>query len=258
MEHKLKTYIINLEKSTLRKQYMQDLLSGFGFLDIGFIKAVDGRVLSDEERSKLFDYNKSMSMYGRGLNAGEVGCALSHRLSYRKILENGDEYALVLEDDIVLVRDLNSLDLNLIDSTMKVDKPRVMMLSGDYWYYRKGCITRLFSAVGAYAYIINRAGARKMLSVDPACCLADDWQYFKRKGLKLYAVYPYMIDANTKMDILGSDVNQDSWGLNRSKMSLKEILIGYYVALAKRCLKRIGHFEYKIRVIDSIVVENRK
>ena len=81
----LKTYIINLEKSTVRKQYMQELLSPYQFLDVEFVKAIDGRLLSEEERALRFDYVRSKKVYGRTLNAGEVGCALSHRKVYERI-----------------------------------------------------------------------------------------------------------------------------------------------------------------------------
>ena len=53
---KLKTYIINLEKSVVRRRYMQELLQGYEFLDIEFLKAIDGRLLSQEEREARFDY----------------------------------------------------------------------------------------------------------------------------------------------------------------------------------------------------------
>ena len=112
---KVKTFIINLEKSAIRRQYMQDLLSPYPFLDVVFVKAIDGRLLSEEERSSRFDYAKSKKVYGRSLNAGEVGCALSHRKVYELLLENTEPYALVLEDDIAIQKDLNLLPLDKID-----------------------------------------------------------------------------------------------------------------------------------------------
>ncbi len=251
---RLKTYIINLEKSTVRKRYMQSLLAGLSFLDIEFIRAIDGRALSEDERSSRFDYDRSRSLYGRFVNAGEVGCALSHRKVYETLLQSTDSYALVLEDDITLVRDLQTLDLGAIDGIMNDPSPKALMLSGDYWFYRKKGIVRLYAAVGAYAYVINRAAAQRILSIKPPCCLADDWLFYKRKGVKLYAVYPYMIDANMNMDLLSSDVKQDNWSIDRSRMAWKEVVIGYVAGFIKIMFKMFHHFEHKVRIIDNVIV----
>ena len=67
---KLKTYIVNLEKSVVRKQYMQGLLHRYDILDIEFIKAIDGRLMSDTQRKTLFDYDASMKHYGRNVLSG--------------------------------------------------------------------------------------------------------------------------------------------------------------------------------------------
>ena len=139
---KLKTYVVNLEKSTVRKNYMQGLLSGYDFLDVEFIKAVDGRLLSEEERKSRFDYMKSRTLYGRTLNAGEVGCTLSHRKIYESIVHGSEPYALILEDDIAIQRDLGQMHIDKIDKILDSPKPRVLMLSGDYSFYRKKAITR--------------------------------------------------------------------------------------------------------------------
>ena len=253
----IKTYIINLEKSTVRKQYMQELLEPYPFLDVIFIKAIDGRLLSEEERKARFNYAGSNDLYGREMNAGEVGCALSHRKAYNEFLESNEPYALFLEDDISIQRDLNQLDLSAINSVLQDSQPKALMLSGDYSYYKKKPIVRLYSAVGAYAYMLNREAAQKILSLNPPCCVADDWMYYKRKGIKLYAVCPYMVDANVRMDILGSDVKQDSWSIERSRMAFKEVVTGVVAGIIKRMFILFHHFEYKVRILDNQVVEDK-
>ena len=254
----LKTYIINLEKSTIRKQYMQKLLEPYSFLDVEFIKAIDGRLLSEKERQTLFDYGKSRKLYGRTLNAGEVGCALSHRKVYERLLQENAPYALVVEDDISIQRDLNLIDFRKINTVLSSSRPRALMLSGDYCYYRKKPVIRIYSAVGAYAYIINKAAAKLILTKVHPCCVADDWLYYKRKGLQLFAIYPYMIDANVNMELLSSDVKQDTWGIDRSQMALKEVIIGAITGVTKKVFKHFDHFEYKVRVVGNVIVERKK
>ncbi len=254
----IKTYIINLEKSTVRKQYMQDLLSPYPFLDVEFVKAIDGRLLTEGERESLFDYSKSKTVYGRILNAGEVGCALSHRKAYEEILKGDETYALVLEDDISILRDLNHLPLEKIDKILRSSQPRALMLSGDYSFYRKEPVIKIYSAVGAYAYLINKAAAKRILSISPPCCVADDWMYYKRKGLRLFAVYPYVIDANLNMELLSSDVKQDTWGIDRSQMSVKENIIRALTSFPVKIFKRYDHYEYKTFIYKNQIRARKK
>ena len=52
----MKTYVINLKTSTDRKRYMENLLIPYNdFLDVHFVEAVDGRQLSDEQLSKIWN-----------------------------------------------------------------------------------------------------------------------------------------------------------------------------------------------------------
>lgn len=250
---KLKTFVVNLERSTVRKQYMEELLQPYSFLDVEFIKAVDGRLLSEEEINSQFDFNRSRKLYGKTITAGEVGCTLSHRKIYKQIVDDNIPYALLLEDDIAVKRDLNQIDFEAIDKVMDSPFPRVMMLSGDYCYLRKRPIVRIYFALGTYAYIINKAAASLLLTKVGPYCVADDWLYYRRKGLKLFAVYPYVIDANVNMDLLGSEINQEIWGINRSKMPLSENLFRYYAGFMVRVFKHFNHFEYKTLVYKNKV-----
>ena len=94
-------YVINLARSTDRRAHITAELQRVG-LDFEFISAVDGRTL-DLSDSTLID----PSLVSRCVfPAGTVGCALSHFHVYQKILEDGRDTALVLEDDVILPDDL--------------------------------------------------------------------------------------------------------------------------------------------------------
>lgn len=255
--NRIQTYIINLEKSVVRKEYMNDLLRAYSFLDIHYVKGVEGKKLSESEISERFDKDRCLKRYGRALSLGEIGCTLSHRECYEKLLSTSFGYALILEDDIHPMRDLSELLQVDIDNILDNSKPTILFLSGDYWYLnheRQQSVVSVFSAVGSYAYFINRAAAKCILSIKRPYYTADDWMVYKTLGVRLKAVRPYLIDANVDMDLLGSDVLQDQWGINRKLMSCKNVLESYTTALMKRVLSGIGHFESKIRVINNKVV----
>lgn len=242
---KVVTYIVNLVTSTARKKYMQGLLGAYSFLEQEFIEAVDGRILSAQEREQVFDDKTCYKRYGRYINGGEVGCTLSHFKCYNKLTQSDEKFVLILEDDITIMRDLNTLDWDKVTEFMSVNEPRIMFLSGDYWYWDKRLFTRVFSAVGSYAYFINRAAVHRILEIKRPSNVADDWDVYKQLGVKLYAVYPYMVDAN--IEDMPSEIQQDYWGNHKDKMSLKHILRTLYVGFIKRYLVRKGYFESKKR-----------
>lgn len=255
---KIKTYIINLETSFVRRKYMRKLLMPYSFLDIEFIKAIDGRKYNVQELALMFDDEACVKHIGRLLNRGEIGCALSHRICYKSLLQSTLEFALILEDDIAPIRNLDDILKYRLSNLLKTETPTILFLSGDFWYYKRKSVVSVFDAVGAYAYIINRAAAKLILSSGKPFCVADDWALYRRKGLKMKALLPYMIDANLNMNELSSDVKQDVWGINRSKMSLKDRFWLDYGVIVKKFLKVIGHFEAKVRVINNVIVNEKK
>lgn len=242
----IKTYIVNLATSTARKEYMQELLSTYDFLELEFVEAVDGRVFSPEERKTAFNDKDGHKRYGRCINGGEVGCTLSHFKCYKKLLQSNNRFVLILEDDVTIIRDLNSFDWEKVSEFMGVDEPRIMFLSGDYWFWDNKPFTRVFSAVGSYAYFINRAAAQIITrNITQPSNVADDWDVYKQLGVKLFAVHPYMIDANIAN--IPSDIQQDYWGNHKNEMSLKYVLRTLYVGAVKRYLGNKGQFESKVR-----------
>lgn len=242
------TFIINLERTPERKVYMNLLLSQFNFLNVSFIKAIDGNSLSEKELTNLFDKKLAYHRYGRNLNVGEIGCTLSHYQCYQKILEEKLDYALILEDDITIMHDL-SIVKELI-AHINTNIPTILFLSADYWYYQlkkineKYSVTSVFDAVGSYAYLINNAAAKLILEKNKvAANVADSWDLYKRQGVRLRAIYPYLVDAN--IESFKSTINQYCWGGQKNNMSLANRINAYWLAIGKKILHR--NFVSKMR-----------
>ena len=49
----LKTYVINLETSIARRRHMEGLLAPYPFINPEFVKAIDGRMMSEKERREV-------------------------------------------------------------------------------------------------------------------------------------------------------------------------------------------------------------
>lgn len=244
----MKAYIINLKTSTDRKRYMENLLIPYNdFLDVHFVEAVDGRQLSDEQLSKIWDQKATYKNYGRNMNNGEIGCSLSHRKCYEEMLKNDVDMAMILEDDAVFKSDANLKELiSALKKALLVKKPVVILLTGSYWFTGErnvlGSYARLasvFEAMGTVAYMLNQAAAKRMFAAGKEY-LADDWYNWKRNGIKVYALRPHIAGD---MDLFGSVIAAGSEGWKRGNLSFINKIRAYYRGAVRRCLGSTGHWE---------------
>ena len=95
--------VINLDRSPDRWAHAKAQLDRVG-VDALRVSGVDGKLLDKDS----IDANNETSSYPkkilcpRPLRAGEIGCFLSHRLCWQRLLDSDENWALILEDDIVL------------------------------------------------------------------------------------------------------------------------------------------------------------
>lgn len=246
----IQAFVINLKRAFCRKEHMQELLEKYTFLDVKFIHAVDGQLLTDKGVADSFDECQSYKRYGRKLNRGEIGCTLSHINCYQKLVEGTGNYTLILEDDISILKDISVLPslMSLIDNNI----PTVLLLSGDYWYTKEISkqdglsVVKVYDAVGAYAYVINKSAAELILSkYSKPSHVADHWMLYRELGIRILALKPYLIDAN--IGGLESTIKQDYFGENRRNMPLKNVARVYWIALVKKILLKYRRFVSKIR-----------
>lgn len=107
----IKAYLINLDRSPGRLEFMRAQFEALG-LAVERVPAVDGSAIDLTSHS------------GSGLTPGEIGCFLSHRAIWGKLVGSTDEHALVVEDDIRLSGTLPGLLANMdwIPATVGVVK----------------------------------------------------------------------------------------------------------------------------------------
>ena len=240
----MKTYIINLEQSTDRKEYMREQMKKLPQLDYEFIPAVDGRKMNEEELSIYFDMKGSMYHYGRELMKGEVGCTLSHIRCYQKIVEENKTCALILEDDIE-VDHPEKIDIALIESFLaSYSKPLIILLSGHYWYTSRynSQMVNVFSAFYTHAYVINQAAAQLLSNkLKYPWHLADDWFYIRSLGVKLLGLKPHWINQISTDET--STVADGSRFIIRHKLSLQPFVVSCYIDIIKKMLRIFKHLE---------------
>lgn len=93
-------FIVSLPKATERRTRIIQILDNLG-LDFTFINAVDGRGF-DVINHPLYNAPKRLRCFGKHLTGGDLGCILSHKKIYQRMVDNNIERALIFEDDIIL------------------------------------------------------------------------------------------------------------------------------------------------------------
>jgi glycosyl transferase family 25 len=201
-QYNIPIFVISLQNSD-RRAAIGKTLENYSFQ---FIDAICGKKLS---LSMINDVNNSKwvkKRYKRKLTTGELGCALSHIKAYNKIISEKIEWALILEDDIKLNKELSALLESPINTWNKdhlyilgaqdfLDSKKLIIKSRYGKIELKDEIT-FHKTISSYKYIyrtasylIHRETAKKIISFTKNnFCLADDWFIFKKNSLfkKIY------------------------------------------------------------------------
>lgn len=161
--------VINLDDETERFRSISSQLARLG-IACRRIAAVDGSRLSKAEREAAYSPALNARSYYKELSAGEIGAYLSHIEAWRTIVDQGLAHAVVLEDDAVVdasFAELGGLLARLRGwDYLKLTGPRgdkrirhAIPLGGRHRlvYYDK-------VPTGAYAQVVSRKGARRLLA----------------------------------------------------------------------------------------------
>lgn len=129
----MKTFIINLDHETERKQYMEKEMTKLNISNYSFFKAIYGEKELQNYSFKVMndwkDYFKN-----RKITVGEIGCALSHWHLWLHIIENNIDQALILEDDIVFEESFSE----------KIDKILQLNMDFDFLYLSRNELNTIF------------------------------------------------------------------------------------------------------------------
>ena len=111
-------YVINLKKDKERLHQIDNYFSKYN-LNYKRIDAIDGLQIKDNKFNFLEKYGYKLNLK-RELKCGEIGAAKSHFKAWKEILENKDNYSLILEDDCIIPDNVCDI-LNLFEKNPSVD-----------------------------------------------------------------------------------------------------------------------------------------
>ncbi|MBI9020696.1 MAG: glycosyltransferase family 25 protein [Verrucomicrobia bacterium] len=99
----LHAYVINLQDASQRRENMHADLAILG-IEYTRIEAIHGDDLT--EPIEGYDEHQYQVLTGKVTNKRAVGCYLSHIKALREFLTSNRDYALILEDDAILPKDI--------------------------------------------------------------------------------------------------------------------------------------------------------
>jgi glycosyl transferase family 25 len=184
------TYVINLARSPERREHITAELRKTG-LHYDFVPGVDGRELDLNDVSIVDPALFDRSSYPGGM----AGCALSHLRVYERVLADGADAAVVLEDDVMLPADLGALAEAVVShlagaelALLNYDSedPIRMSRDGGTPLPRSRLLVMPLDVRQPHssaAYVITREACQRMLeTLLPVRVSPDDWWFFYREG----------------------------------------------------------------------------
>lgn len=199
----MKTFIISLERSKRRREFMIDQCNRL-HLDYELFDAVDGQSLTEKEITRYCDMHAVRNPNGYYASNGMLGCTLSHYHVLKKMVEQNLEYAFIIEDDALLPKNIYDIltELSQVIRTNEVislfyTSHQIIKLS------LKGVETlksgellfpiNIQDVAAATAYVIHKEAAKGIIKVNtPIKTTSDAWHdFFKYGGIDSFrCLYP--------------------------------------------------------------------
>ena len=240
----IKTYVINLDRTPDRYQFVKENLDRIGLPHQRF-SAVDGANLTAEDWKKVDKLGYRL-FHGKILREAEVGCYLSHTSVMEAFLKTDQPFCLILEDDCDFGDNFTKILAELIECKEEWDlaklsgrhsgMPTVQKeLSREY-----KLVAFLAKNTGASSYLINRHAAEQYLKkIFPMRVPYDHafdrpWKF----NIKFRAVLPF---PSQGQEIKVSTITPDLSMQYKIKFKwYKRLLVGPYRIY--QAVRRIWHF----------------
>jgi len=204
----IKTYIIHLTRAEQRGRHIVAQASEHN-IDFEIVHARDCLDLRDEDYQEFCDL-EAMRNAPEILTPGLVCASYTHYMAYQKMIEDGVDFALIIEDDVLLPEGINALldcvtecmstdEVVLLHylsfNTIRLQKESAIQLTSKYRLMEASSSERTVSAAG---YVVSREMAQAMSQfVLPIRFSTDAWGKFQSEGpvSRVRYVYPMAIES---------------------------------------------------------------
>ena len=189
-------YYVNLDRSNDRKKYMEESFSNHGIENYKRISAIDGKHLTNLKGGVL----NGIKFINKCMNLGtfcQVAVCLSHIKAILQAYNDGVEYAVIMEDDIVLdlmpkwelsISDIinhcpNMNIIQLFTSSLPIYN---QLLQSNALLHKKPRGVNNIYFYGAVCYIISRKGMEELLKrtyIKDSDLIVLEWFHVVTDGL---------------------------------------------------------------------------
>lgn len=213
--------IISDSQNKVRREFIERNFNKIGISDLVFTDAIMAKRMIEGELTKFVIPDSYL------MNE-EIGCALSHIKVYKNLLQNEYNCMAIFEDDIYFTEECTLDRLAVILNTVEHwEEPFVLGLQrSQYSWKEKHKVDEslsIYSAhelYGAYGYIINKAAAEKILSIQtPIHFESDAFMFFYYlSDVKLYCLNIDLVCASTSIE---STIGDERFNPNNIKAEKK-------------------------------------
>jgi glycosyl transferase, family 25 len=203
-------YVINMARDTARMDSMAKQLSAQG-LAFERVEAVVGRELTAEQWRANFSPFWYGLLQGRKITNAELGCSLSHRKIWQMMIDRGQDWAVIFEDDAEL-RPQFSKQLSAIEhATRDFDMMHLYAFREPDIRHRESNdsafkVMRYSGPHGSTAaYALRLSGARKLMRIGRVWTAPDKWTWLSAvTGLKCCGIMPYPVKLEEQHSVVST------------------------------------------------------
>ena len=173
----IKKYYINLDRSTDRKESIEEEFRLYGITNYERVPACDGKNLKSTKEGDFGDI-KFKAPNDKNSSVREIATTCSHIKAIKRAYDNGDELAIILEDDTKFTlmpywdKELKELMNELPDDweifKLVSGKARYInffkFFNTDIRYNKEQKIVKRNKTFSAVCYIINKNGMSKIIN----------------------------------------------------------------------------------------------
>jgi glycosyl transferase family 25 len=214
-------WLINLDSNPERYESAKKQLQKLG-LDAERFSAIYGKNLSQAEVTACYDPALNQKKFRRPLSPGEIGCYLSHRTLWQRMVDENIAMAFILEDDI----DLEPEFLTVLEKITQLKHWDMIKLADD----RAGTGEQKKELGDGYTlvnfakvpncttgYALTLEGAKKLLSRPKFFRPVDvDLQFYPELNLTVYSMLPYRLWSASRFE---SEIDKMSGGTRKGGTS---------------------------------------
>jgi glycosyl transferase family 25 len=214
------TFVINLDKSHQRMSQIAARLNDLG-MPYERIPAVYGASLSPADLETSYSKTLNAKTYRRPLSNAEIGCYMSHLKAWQTIVDREIPCALVLEDDLIIDKELKEFtqklsaslsDWDIVKFYCRKSNPKIISRvaigsNHDLCRFKK-------TPIGNLAQLITLGAAKKLLAARNRFGrpVDDDIQHWWEADLNVLGMFPSVVHV-----IKNAESEIDNQGLRKNK-----------------------------------------